>query len=60
MNHQVRTCTFILFSFAVLCVLGNKCDLENEREVSKEDALEYARSINASYYETSALSSEGV
>ena len=43
----------------MLCVLGNKCDLRHERKVSEEEAQEYAASIGALYYETSALSNEG-
>ena len=39
-----------------LILVGNKCDLENERKVSKEQGEEKARSMNASFFETSALS----
>jgi len=35
-------------------VLGNKCDLEKDREISTQEAKEYAGSINAPFYETSA------
>lgn len=45
--------------FSVFCVLGNKCDLRQERKVSEEEAQEYAASIGALYYETSALTNEG-
>ena len=38
-----------------IILIGNKCDLTEEREVSVQDAEEYAKSINAKYYETSAL-----
>ncbi|XP_064644969.1 ras-related protein Rab-31-like [Lineus longissimus] len=44
----------------VLCLLGNKCDLEDQREVEKTVALDYAASIGAIYFETSALSNEGI
>ncbi|GFN98035.1 ras-related protein rab-21 [Plakobranchus ocellatus] len=44
----------------VLCLLGNKSDLENGRKVSKEDAEEYAASIDALFYETSALKNMGI
>ena len=36
-------------------LVGNKCDLEDKREISKEKAVEYAKAIGAKYYETSAL-----
>ena len=54
----IRTIIYI-YLFLVLCVLGNKCDLRHERKVSEEEAQEYAASIGALYYETSALSNEG-
>ena len=38
-----------------IILVGNKCDLEDKREISKEKALEYAKTIGAKYYETSAL-----
>jgi small GTP-binding protein len=40
-----------------IVILGNKCDLE-EKEVSKEEAIEFAQSKGFPYYETSAL--EGI
>ena len=39
-----------------IILVGNKCDLENERKVSKEKGEEKAREMNASFFETSALS----
>ncbi|RWS02703.1 ras-related protein Rab-21-like isoform X3 [Dinothrombium tinctorium] len=44
----------------VLCLVGNKTDLKNERQVTCEEAEEYAYSINAQYFETSALNNEGI
>ncbi|KAL5019890.1 hypothetical protein ScPMuIL_002782 [Solemya velum] len=44
----------------VLCLVGNKCDLEESRAVSKDEAEEYASSINSLFYETSALKNMGV
>ena len=35
-------------------VLGNKCDIKTDRNVSKEKAQAWARSIGAEFYETSA------
>lgn len=37
-----------------MIVVGNKCDLESEREVSIEQAKKYANDIHAQYIETSA------
>ena len=38
-----------------MILVGNKCDLENERQVTKQQAQEYANSIGAIYFECSAL-----
>ena len=35
-------------------VLGNKCDLEEERTVAKEQGEEFCQGINANFLETSA------
>ena len=43
---------------APIILVGNKCDLDKKREVEKQTAIEYAKSINAKYYETSALTDE--
>ncbi|KFM77171.1 hypothetical protein X975_23192, partial [Stegodyphus mimosarum] len=44
----------------IMCVVGNKCDMNAYRQVGLREANEYAISIGALYHETSALSSEGV
>ena len=36
-------------------LVGNKCDLKNQRAVSMQQAEEFAKTIKAKYYETSAL-----
>ena len=41
-----------------IILVGNKCDLESKREVDKQVALDYAKSIGAKYYETSALTDQ--
>ncbi|KAJ5080695.1 small gtp binding protein rab8 [Anaeramoeba ignava] len=35
-------------------LIGNKCDLENQREVSKEKGKEFADKIGIPFFETSA------
>lgn len=37
-----------------IVLVGNKCDLENQRVVSREKALEFANKNDLKYYETSA------
>lgn len=44
----------------VMCVLGNKCDLRDERCVPLQPAQEYATSVGARHFDTSALSEEGI
>ncbi len=41
-----------------IIVLGNKCDLEHERKVTKEDAKKYSESHGLFYMETSAKTNE--
>ena len=43
-----------------MILLGNKCDLEDERKVSKEEAKEYAKSKKMAYYDTSAKNDENI
>ena len=44
----------------VLCIVGNKIDLEKDRHVPMQAAEEYARSVNAKLYNTSAKLSKGI
>lgn len=44
----------------VLLLVGNKCDLQSERIVSEDEALDYAKSANLTYFETSAKSGANV
>jgi small GTP-binding protein len=38
-----------------IILVGNKCDLEDKREIATQQGIEYAKNIGAKYYETSAL-----
>ncbi|ESO82802.1 hypothetical protein LOTGIDRAFT_229819 [Lottia gigantea] len=44
----------------VLAIAGNKCDLEDLREVRLKDAEDYAKQIDALFCETSALTAVNV
>ena len=48
----------------IICLVGNKCDLidgfPNRREVSTEEAMNFARQYNTLYFETSARSNNNV
>jgi len=39
-----------------IILVGNKCDLENERKIPKEKGEEKAKQLNIPFFETSALS----
>ncbi len=41
-----------------IILVGNKSDLDIDRKISKQNAETYAKSIGASYFETSALKDE--
>ena len=41
-------------------LLGNKSDLENNREITKNQAINYAKQNNMEYYETSAVNGENI
>ena len=41
-------------------LIGNKIDLEEEREVKKEDAQEFAENIGCKYYEGSAKTGQNI
>ena len=45
---------------AVYMVVGNKTDLEKERQVSKKEGAEFAKNFLADYHETSVKLNAGV
>ncbi|GFO02733.1 ras-related protein rab-22a [Plakobranchus ocellatus] len=44
----------------IIAIAGNKCDLEDLREVREKDAQEYAKQIGAIFCETSAMTSVNI
>uniref|UniRef100_A0A1A9UUM7 Ras-related protein Rab-21 n=1 Tax=Glossina austeni TaxID=7395 RepID=A0A1A9UUM7_GLOAU len=59
-KNWVKELKRMLGSDIVLTIAGNKTDLENERTVPFEDALDYADSVGAYYFETSAKANENI
>ena len=43
-----------------LCIAGNKCDLEKQRQVPEDEAEAYAVSVGATHYKVSAKNGRGV
>lgn len=43
-----------------VCIVGNKTDLEKNRNVPKEEAEQYAASVKAKHYQTSAKLNKGI
>ena len=41
-------------------LIGNQCDLESRREVSKEQGEQLARSLDIPFMETSAMTGENI
>ena len=44
----------------VIVVAGNKCDMEKERQVNRQEALEFCRKRNIKHFDTSAKTGAGV
>jgi GTPase SAR1 family protein len=44
----------------VKTLVGTKCDLENERQVTEQEAKEKAESLKYEYFETSSVSGRGI
>lgn len=44
----------------VLCIVGNKIDLEKDRRVPTQVAEDYAKSVNAKLYHTSSKLNRGI
>ena len=44
----------------VLCIVGNKCDLESSRQVSYEEGKEFAEKKRAMFFEVSAMNGKNV
>ena len=44
----------------VICVAGNKADMERERQINRADALEFCRKLQIRHFDTSAKTGNGV
>lgn len=43
-----------------ICIVGNKCDLESQRQVTFQQGQDLAKSFNAAFIETSAKNNENI
>lgn len=50
---------FLSFSF-LLVIIGNKIDLERQRVVTEQEAVDYATSVGAQHFNTSAKLNKGL
>ncbi|KAL4434967.1 hypothetical protein ABPG74_017723 [Tetrahymena malaccensis] len=44
----------------IICIAGNKSDLENNRQIDKQFAEDYAKSVGARHFLTSAKNNRGI
>lgn len=57
----IKDCQEFAPSTAILCLIGNKCDLEKERKIEKERGEKLANEYGMDlFFETSALSGKGI
>ncbi|XP_061617768.1 ras-related protein Rab-21 [Phyllopteryx taeniolatus] len=56
----VRELRKMLGNDICLCIVGNKIDLDKDRNVSTEEAESYATSVGAKHYQTSAKLNKGI
>lgn len=59
-KNWVKELRKIVGNDIVLAIAGNKCDLEKNRHVNEKDAREYADSVSAQHFNTSAKSNKGL
>ncbi|KAI9561822.1 hypothetical protein GHT06_012783 [Daphnia sinensis] len=59
-QNWVKELKRILGDKVILAIVGNKTDLDKERNVPADEASEYARSVGATHYQTSAKTNRGI
>jgi len=59
-RHWVKELRTIVGESIALLIVGNKSDLERERQVNEAEAKEYADSVNATHLAVSAKTGKGV
>ncbi|XP_004521051.1 ras-related protein Rab-21 [Ceratitis capitata] len=59
-KNWVKELKRMLGAEIVITIVGNKTDLEAQRTVEQNVAIEYADSVGAHYFETSAKANEGI
>ena len=53
-------CKEMCYKNILIYLIGNKTDLEDKRQVKKEDAQKFAEENNLTFYETSALNGSNI
>jgi len=59
-QNWVKELRRILGEKVTLAIVGNKTDLEKDRNVPVEEAVEYSKSVGATHFQTSAKANRGI
>jgi len=59
-KNWVKELRKMLGTSVILCIAGNKTDLEKNRTVPEQDAIQYADSVGAFHFQTSAKLNQGI
>lgn len=59
-QHWIKELRSVVGRDIVLVIVGNKCDLEKQRQVNDTDAKEYADSVSAAHMLCSAKTGKGI
>ena len=54
LNLWLRECKDMCYKEVLICLVGNKCDLENRRAISFEEGQKFAEDNQLLFFETSA------
>jgi len=59
-NSWLQDCRDMCYKNVIIYLVGNKCDLEDKRQVSQDEAKKYAEDNNLVFFETSALNGTNI
>jgi len=59
-SSWLTECREMCYKDILICLVGNKTDLENQRVIKKEDGLKFAEDNGILFFETSAMNGVGI